>query len=278
MTITLQDDGDRNRVRVERYFAHPVERVWRCVVEPEQLSVWYPATVTDIDARVGGAIRCDYGDGMVTTSTITEFDPPRVLAFVEPSLPDMEHEGDMGLRLELRAEGEGCRFVLEQVFDDRPAAASYATGWQACLEGMARLLAGEPQQEPAPFVAEYEHNVALLGLDRPEVRDGAVHLERQLMGQPVEKVWRALAPGDTPSARTLLPARIAESEAGNVRAGDRVVLELDDGGEVVWAVGGGPGGARLSITHTPGAGDPGDYVAAWRDHVAGLVGDIVASH
>ncbi|MEA2587510.1 MAG: hypothetical protein QOH66_437, partial [Actinomycetota bacterium] len=35
-------DADRWTLRFERHLAHPVEKVWRALTEPEQLRSWFP--------------------------------------------------------------------------------------------------------------------------------------------------------------------------------------------------------------------------------------------
>src|SRR3954468_651225 len=84
----------RPAVRFERPLAHPVERVWRAVTEPEELAHWFPAGVS-VDLRVGGAIAFALGDD----GEVTELAPPRRFAFTW---------GEQLLRFELEPYDGGC--------------------------------------------------------------------------------------------------------------------------------------------------------------------------
>jgi len=73
-------DG-RPTVRVERRYAHPIEKVWRAVTMPEHLDEWFPAPV-EIDLRVGGAMRfAALGDAGPAHGSVEAVDPPRTLTF-----------------------------------------------------------------------------------------------------------------------------------------------------------------------------------------------------
>jgi uncharacterized protein YndB with AHSA1/START domain len=278
MTVTLQDWQGRHKLRIERRLAHPVERVWRSVTEPQHLGVWYPATVTKLEPWPGGRLEFDYGEGEVSTGEVTEFDAPRVFAFVEHSVEDMPREGDSLMRFELHPVGEQeCLLVLEQLFDDLPAAPSYAAGWMACLDVLEGDLAGEPQAaEPAASVDRFEGYLTEFGLDRPSAQGSTVRIERQLMMQPVDKVWRVIAPGGEPDVDALVPAGVTGAQVRDSRPGEGLDLALPGSAHITWALETGPGGARLVVTHE-GAEDPATTAEAWREHVAALVRRIIAT-
>jgi uncharacterized protein YndB with AHSA1/START domain len=120
---TLKTVDGRPVLRIERRLAHPVERVWRAIIEPAQLSQWYPFTVTEMDLRVGGRILFDDGEGMTMEATIVELDAQRVFAFSEHAPPEMTRESDDLVHIELRPDGDGCLLIFTHTFDDRPAAA-----------------------------------------------------------------------------------------------------------------------------------------------------------
>lgn len=166
-------DG-RPTVRIERYYPHPIDTVWRAVSTPEHLGAWFPSPV-EVDLRVGGALRfTSFGDDGAD-GRIEALDPPRLLAFT--------WGGDL-LTFELAAVGEGTSFALTHSFDDRAGAASFATGWEMCLEGLRHLLAGQPLPAPERGVARHEELVGEFELDRPEIGEGGgrwtVRYERQL--------------------------------------------------------------------------------------------------
>jgi uncharacterized protein YndB with AHSA1/START domain len=79
---------------------------------------------------------------------LTEFDPPRLLAYTW---------GDEALRWELEPTADGCRLAFSHTFDERsgvphPAgprkkAARDGSGWEVCLASLEALLDG---RDPTP--------------------------------------------------------------------------------------------------------------------------------
>ena len=41
----LTQAGDRWQLRFERRLAHPPEKVWRALTEPEHLAAWFPSEI-----------------------------------------------------------------------------------------------------------------------------------------------------------------------------------------------------------------------------------------
>jgi uncharacterized protein YndB with AHSA1/START domain len=140
-TLHATDDG-RWALRFERRFAHPAERVWRAITEPEQLREWFPAVVT-FDLTPGAKLvfaptaeqrrRYDLPEVSAPNGEITQVDPPRLLEYTW---------GEEILRWELTADGDGCRLVFTNVFDDRDSAAPAGAGWHAGLEVVEAQLDG----------------------------------------------------------------------------------------------------------------------------------------
>ena len=114
---TLVTVDDRHVIRFERRLDHAVERVWRAITEPGELSNWFPPE---------------------EPITVTESDPPRLL--------EGTWFGDK-LRFELTPDGDGCTLVFTHTFADRDTAARTAAGWDRCLARLEGLLAGEPMGE-----------------------------------------------------------------------------------------------------------------------------------
>lgn len=152
--LEIRDDG-RYVLRFERHIAHPPERVWRALTEPDQLRQWFP---TDIEGerRPGAKIRFVFredapraedmpelleGDPEDLDGEFIEFDPPRLLAYTW---------GDEDLRWELEPTADGCRLVFTHGFTERsgiphPAgprkkAARTAAGWDVSLAWFEALL------------------------------------------------------------------------------------------------------------------------------------------
>ena len=73
MSTDLQTVDGRPTLRLQRRLAHPVERVWRAVSEPGELSRWFVAPVPWTPAL---------GESLAGgTGRITELDPPRRIAW-----------------------------------------------------------------------------------------------------------------------------------------------------------------------------------------------------
>lgn len=234
-------DADRWALRLERRYAHPVDKVWRAVTQPAHLAQWFPSTVEVDELRVGAAMRFGFGPDLVVTGAVTECDPPKVFAF--------SWDTDV-LRFELEPDGDGTRFVLSTTFDDRYGAPSYAAGWDMCLAALAPVLAGEPVPPSGRAVDRHEELVTRFGLDRPEIVDGpagwSARWERQLTC-PAEVAWDLFLGGQpapavgeqfrAPAAQELVLGTVTEADRPRVLAfdaapaepGDTVRLELGDG-------------------------------------------------
>lgn len=126
-----------------------------------------PFTALEPGARVTFA---DAGHGEILT-----VDPPHLFAFTW----EEDH-----LRIELTPDGAGTTLTFEHGFTDRYGAASFATGWDTCLDALAATLDERPFTAP-DTTEPHERYVDLLGLAEPEVRrtpEGwTLHAERQLV-------------------------------------------------------------------------------------------------
>jgi hypothetical protein len=136
---------------------------------------------------------------------VTELDPPRVFAFTQDPSAVLPREGNNHLRFELRPDGDGCLLVFTHAFHDRPHAAANAAGWHACFDALEMVVDGRPMELSASFVGRHEAYIEAFGLNRgsAETTPGGwrVRFERQLMQQPVDKVWATL---DAAGARIVL--------------------------------------------------------------------------
>lgn len=175
------DDPHRPAVRVARRFPHPVDRVWEAMTTEEQLRHWFPSGAA-IEQRVGGEVHFgENGEG--GEGEVLECEPPRRLAFTWE---------DDRLAFELEPDADGTLLTVIHDFDDRAGAASFATGWEHCLDVLLHDLAGDRPPAPDHGVVRHEQLVALFGLDQPIVihNDDGFHVrfERQLTA-PTEIVW-----------------------------------------------------------------------------------------
>jgi uncharacterized protein YndB with AHSA1/START domain len=177
-TLEVCDDG-KYVLRFERRLAHPPEKVWRALTEPDQLRQWFP---TDIEGErsLGAKLLFVFRDDAPRAEDMpellehdpedlegefTEFDPPRLLAYTW---------GDEDLRWELEPTEQGCRLALTHTFDERsgiphPAgprkkAARTASGWDVCLASLEALLDGGSRDDDRsgdqPWQPLYERYVA----------------------------------------------------------------------------------------------------------------------
>ena len=139
-TLHTRTDG-RFELRFERRLAHPVEKVWRALTDPEHLRAWFPASV-DLDLTPGAKLRFELvpeaqarlgisDDDMTSYGEMTTVDPPRLLEYT--------WSGEI-LRWELEATADGCRLRFTDVFDDRAVAADDGAGWHVALEALSSAL------------------------------------------------------------------------------------------------------------------------------------------
>ncbi|WP_333761473.1 SRPBCC family protein [Streptomyces sp. IBSBF 2390] len=136
--LTL-DDG-RPAVRFGRSYDQPVERVWRFVTEPAELSRWFPSRA-ELDLRPGGAVRFT-GDPNMPESTgrVLAVDPPRHLSFAW---------GGDELHFDLAAPDDGhTRLTLTDVLGAADTAARNAAGWEVCLTALDAAARGADADGP----------------------------------------------------------------------------------------------------------------------------------
>ena len=159
----LQEVDGRPALRFERVLPHPPERVWTALTDTDEMFAWHP-TPASFEPRVGGRVTW-HPDGHVADMPdceVTEWDPPRLLAYTWPTLETANADH---LRWELRPHDDGCVLTLVHTFDDRLKAARDGAGWHVCLDALATELAGAPRppghdpDEPGPWTglnAEYQ--------------------------------------------------------------------------------------------------------------------------
>lgn len=278
MNETLRTIDGRHVLRIERRLAHPPRKVWRALTESTHLRAWFPADIVGLELVVGAPLRFVFREGEAEPSAgvVTEVDPPRVLAY--------RWEGEL-LRWELQPDGAGCLLLFTHTFDDRPAAASFASGWKTCLDALERELDGRPGEAPPFDDTVHEGYVARFGLNQGTVETTAdgwrIRFERQTT-RPLPRVWAALVGAREPAVGA--PAPEAAAPAGYAGAVTTITpptrLECAwrrderDLGRLCWELSPGPGGARLVVTHT-GPRELADAqpaaLATWQAHLEALV-------
>jgi uncharacterized protein YndB with AHSA1/START domain len=264
-SATLHDDGPRAVLRLRRRLRHSPEKVFRAISDPDELRHWFPALV-DTDHVVGHPVRFSFpGQPDVDggSGTVLVHEPPRVFAYTWY---------DDVLRWEITPDGKGCVLTLTQTNHDRLAAARHATGWHACLLGLAARLDGAPEPSWTPRDS-YElaaAHVAEFGLDRGELlADGTVRFERDFT-TPREELWEALVDGHDLVVGAAPPPRCAPE---GVTTGVLTAVEpgeLIEHGAVRLHLRDAPvHGTRLTLTCT-GPADAPAALAAWHAHLERL--------
>jgi uncharacterized protein YndB with AHSA1/START domain len=138
MKGTLEQAGQRWRLRFTRELNHPAARVWQAVTEPGHLEAWFPQRITG-EWEVGGPLTFSdpQGRGPDFGGEVLACEPPSLLEF---------RWGPDVIRLEITARGAGCTLTLLDTFGELGKAARDAAGWHVCLEHLASHL----DQVPGP--------------------------------------------------------------------------------------------------------------------------------
>lgn len=184
----IDQDGHAELV-VRRRYPHPVDRVWRAVTEAEHLAAWFPGAPV-FDLRRGGRVRfVEFAGDPAEFGEVLDLDPPHLLRFT--------WDTDI-VTLELADEGADTLLTLTNRLEDRPAAGSVATGWEACLEVLGQVIRGESPTDPGPRPARHEELARHFDLGAPEVQEGpdgwSARFERQLVCSP-QQAWELFLGG-----------------------------------------------------------------------------------
>src|ERR1700730_6411330 len=123
---TLNTVRTRPVVRFERHLSHPPAKVWRALVDRDELRTWFPSDIVTDDWKVGATLSFPFrnNEGPTMTGTVLVLDEPRRLVYTW---------GDEPLSFELHPEPTGgTRLVLTDELDVGIAARN-AAGWEVCL-------------------------------------------------------------------------------------------------------------------------------------------------
>jgi len=244
---TLVTIDHRPALRFERRYAAPLERVWRAVTDPAEMSAWFPSDVIgeravgadltfDDDAQRAAAAAAGEGHrddgGEHFTGRVLVWDPPTVFSFTW---------GGEVLRFELHPDEGGTRLVFTHLLSHRSVAARNGSGWHACLRQLDALL-GEPVPEEGDDWASYREFVAAMGPEPGEAGDDGSRTWELGHHVPPERVRDVLSDPDD-----------VEAWGGVERSQDHVhwdIRSTDDGGSLL----------RVTVE---GAGSDPDLAAAW---------------
>jgi uncharacterized protein YndB with AHSA1/START domain len=133
-TLETMQDG-RTQLCFKRALAHPREKVWKAITEPQHLARWFPTTIEG-ERAAGARLRFSFPGGQA---------PPfdgEMIAYEPPSLMELRWGPDV-LRLELRPTDGGTELTLLDTLAERGKAARDGAGWHTCLDALERDLSGE---------------------------------------------------------------------------------------------------------------------------------------
>ena len=109
MPVQKHVDGWRS-VEAETEVPGTPEQVWQAIASGPGISSWF--VPSEVDGRVGGEVRCNFGPGMDSLSTITAWQPPQ--RFTAESRDDMG-PGDPTIATEWIVEGQAGGICVVRV-------------------------------------------------------------------------------------------------------------------------------------------------------------------
>jgi uncharacterized protein YndB with AHSA1/START domain len=160
MTIASSDAGygvltAADTVRIERTLPGPIERVWRYLTEPQLRAQWFAGG--EMEPRAGGRMALVFKNSELTehddpapekyakqagtvqsSGTITDYDPPHLLAFLWGEGEDASH-----VRFALSERGDQVLLVVTHSrLSSQGMILSVSGGWHTHLDILGDRLAG----------------------------------------------------------------------------------------------------------------------------------------
>ena len=130
---TLENRDGAWVLTMQRDIAHPADKVWPWLTDPDRLRQWSPVVPDRGFDEIGPRqVRENPGDEPVTGDVLA-VNPPHEL---------VHRWGDDVVRWRLAPTATGCRLTLEQTMRERDPAAMNAAGWHVCLDVLEGTLAG----------------------------------------------------------------------------------------------------------------------------------------
>ena len=133
----VRKDGEKWTLVLVRELAHPPDKVWNALTDPEQLRAWAPFDSDQNLGTVGTAKLTTVGapTPLVSETQVKRADAPKLLEF---------NWGGQDIRWELEPLGAaGTRLTLWHNID-RKFISMGAAGWHICFDVLDRLLADRP--------------------------------------------------------------------------------------------------------------------------------------
>jgi uncharacterized protein YndB with AHSA1/START domain len=151
---------DTYELRFTRRLGHPPDRVFKALLDADDLAAWFPTTIEG-DHSEGARLTFSFraGEGPPFEGEMLVCDPPRLLEF---------RWGEDTLRFELEPDGDGTRLTLTDTLAELGKAARDGAGWHVCLDALeARLDGATPTTEwqavHPRYVEEFGPDAATIG-------------------------------------------------------------------------------------------------------------------
>lgn len=130
-------DDNRGAVRVEDVYDTDIEDLWEACTAPERLARWIAEVSGDL--QVGGGIHATFTSTWTGPGRIETCERPRhLLLTMEPGSQD-----EAQIEAWLTEEGDRTRLVVEERGLPLDSLYFHGAGWQAHLEDLGRMLAGD---------------------------------------------------------------------------------------------------------------------------------------
>ena len=150
------DDG-RFQLRFTRTLAHPVDRVWRAITEPEHLAHWFPTTIEG-ERAAGAPLRFSFPGGEAPSFEGV------MLAYEPPAVMELRWGPDV-VRVELQPTATGTQLTLLATLGEQGRGARDGAGWHVCLDNLEAELRGEPNagEQQGAWREVHQHYVESFG-------------------------------------------------------------------------------------------------------------------
>lgn len=120
------------RLDWERTYPQSLERVWKAISNHDEITAWMKFP-TQLEPRVGGAIRIDFSSQGSLEGTVCNFEPPYLLIYTW---------GDSLVNWKLEADATGTRLHFSHVGVRPELLAGLGAGWHAFLDRLEDHLTG----------------------------------------------------------------------------------------------------------------------------------------
>ncbi|MFF0173990.1 SRPBCC domain-containing protein [Micromonospora profundi] len=151
MRLQRGGKGD-DRLRLERHYDNPVERVWQALTDSEEMSAWFACAVEYGELTPGSTLELRFPGGDPEPGKILEVEPGRLIAFT------WQKES---LTFEVTSERGGTRFVFVTTVQDPEHIPYSAAGYyQSVEEGLTGFLDPDAKARDMPSFDDLVKRVA----------------------------------------------------------------------------------------------------------------------